>query len=147
MVLSTIIFFILPWFIAIFVFKIGTKIIFLTTPFTSLVANLLNTWTIAYELVEVYPFEVESNFASIPMIIGVIPVSFLILAHYKSDSFQIKWVFVMAIIATLIEGIFLYFDYFKYFKGWNIFLTFLVYFVGYLTAYVYYKLLKKWSLL
>ncbi|ARI76891.1 hypothetical protein HM131_08580 [Halobacillus mangrovi] len=71
-----------------------------------------NSWimikrSIAYEYVKVYLFELESNFASIPMIIGVIPASSTILAHHNKTIFQIKSVFVISIIATLIEGFFI----------------------------------------
>lgn len=148
MLMNIMLYFVFPWVIVIFFLKINFKIILLLSPFSSVVANLLNTWTIAYDFAEVSPFPVETNYASLPMIVGIIPAlsSVMIQLISKYGSFFIL-IILFSIGTTLLEGTGLFFGFIKYYNDWNIGWTFLEYFIGFASVYGYYQLLKKREIL
>ncbi|PPA71702.1 hypothetical protein [Jeotgalibacillus proteolyticus] len=140
--------FVVPWCIVLFIVKVNKKTIALIAPFTAIMTNILNTWTLAYDFAAVYPFEMESELASLPMVLGIIPALGSLLVHLLLKShFSISLVIAFILISTLNEWIFVQADLIRYFKGWTIGWTFVIYLIGFTAVYLYYRLLKKWDIL
>nr|WP_305881984.1 CBO0543 family protein [Halobacillus sp. A5] len=134
----------LPWIVVIFIFKIDLKIILLIAPLASIVTHILNTITIAYGFVAVAPYSLETNFASIPMVLGIIPAISTVLIHLiRKHGFDIGWIIIFACSTALFEWLLLSLGFVKYHNGWTIIWTFIVYIIGYYMVYGYYKILNR----
>ncbi|TDL34837.1 hypothetical protein E2R51_03700 [Jeotgalibacillus sp. S-D1] len=148
MIINTLFYFILPWLIALFVIRIDIKIILVIAPFAAIAANILNTITVEYNWVDVTPYTFETNFESIPMVLGIIPVfSSIFISIVINSQNDFRWFLVFSIVNTLIEWIFLWLGLARYTNGWNIGWTFVVYLVGYGSVYGYYRLLCRWKVI
>lgn len=136
--------FLLPWIVVIFILKINFKIILLIAPFASIVTHILNTITIAFDFVAVSPYSLETNFASIPMVLGIIPAISTVLIHLiKKHGFVIGWIFIFALCTALFEWGLLSLGFIRYYNGWSIIWTFMTYIIGYSMVYGYYKILNR----
>lgn len=148
MIINILTFFILPWLIALFVIKIDIKIILMIAPFAAIAANILNTITIEYNWVDVSPYTFATNFESIPMVLGIIPVfSSVFISIVVNSNNDFRWFLIFSIGNTLIEWLFLWLGLVRYSNGWNIAWTFVVYLAGYGSVYGYNKLLQKWNVI
>ncbi|MGI8314303.1 hypothetical protein [Halobacillus mangrovi] len=144
MIVNFFAFCIFPWFIVIFLLKIDLKIVLLISPFASMIACIMNTWTIAYGFADVYPFETETHLASLPMIVGVVPALSSLFVHLIQTMHRpLLWIPVFIIGTTSFEGTTLLLGLVDYDKGWNIIYTSIEYTIGYCSVYGYFMWLKS----
>ncbi|KIL51100.1 CBO0543 family protein [Jeotgalibacillus campisalis] len=148
MLFTTLFAFIVPWAIILFVLKIDVKIIVLIAPITAVLTFTLDAWTILYGFASVYPFSMESNFASLPMALGVMPVCASIFIHFvRRHAYSLAWILGFTLFSTLLEWFFVTLDLIRYYNNWNIGWTAVEYVTGYSGVYGYYRVLKKLNLL
>ncbi|MGD7044781.1 CBO0543 family protein [Jeotgalibacillus proteolyticus] len=148
MLFTTLFAFIVPWAIIFFILKIDLKIIVLIAPITAVLTFTLDAWTIAYGFASVYPFSKETNFASLPMALGVMPVCASIFIYLvKRYAYSLAWIVGFTLFSTLLEWFFVQMGLIRYENNWNIGWTALEYVTGYTGVFGYYKVLRKLELL
>lgn len=146
MIQNIIFYFILPWVVIIFILKVDFKTILLVSPLASIIAHIINIWTISYHFVELSPYHVETNLASLPMILGIVPTFSSVLIYLiKISGFSIVWIIIFTFALTFLEAINVHLDNVRYFNGWNFIWTYLSYLIGFCIVYGYYKLLKLYE--
>lgn len=92
----------------------------------------------------IMPHTRNEAFAALPMDLGIYPVTGCIMMYLILVKNAKPWpsIVVSALLLTLIEWIAKMMGYVVYFNGWNIFWTYWSYFLPFVLAYGYSKLLK-----
>ncbi|MBB6020154.1 hypothetical protein HNR77_001215 [Paenibacillus sp. JGP012] len=92
----------------------------------------------------ILPHTRNESFAALPMDLGIYPVTGCIMMYLILVKHTRPWpsIVVSALLLTLIEWIAKLMGHVVYFNGWNIFWTFWSYFLPFVLAYGYSKLLK-----
>ncbi|GGH51669.1 hypothetical protein GCM10008014_17600 [Paenibacillus silvae] len=86
----------------------------------------------------------NQSFAALPMDLGIYPITGCIMIYMIQVRRKRPWpaIFVSSLLLTLIEWTAKMMGHVIYFNGWNIFWTFWSYFLPFVLAYGYSKLLK-----
>jgi len=136
--------FVIPWFIVVVLLKIDKKIVLLISPTAALSALLINNWTTAYHFATIYPFDMDTNLASMPMILGIVPTfSVTMIWILQKTRFQLTTLALFTLFSTSLEWVILSLGIIKYYNGWNIGWTAVEYALGYILVYIYFRILKK----
>ncbi|MDM5246213.1 CBO0543 family protein [Lysinibacillus sp. G4S2] len=119
-------------------------LLFLFSPFFSVVTYTINTLGFYFGFWEVLPFPNQKNLASLPFDLGIYPVFACYLIFFiKKINKPYFVLFLMTLLTTFLEMVFVYFERVTYGNGWNIYLTFFSYLLPYSFLYWYYRFLIK----
>ncbi|WP_145330907.1 hypothetical protein [Paenibacillus xylanexedens] len=87
----------------------------------------------------------NQSYAALPMDLGIYPITGCIMMYMILVKKARPWpsIFISALVLTLIEWCAKLFGHVVYFNGWNIFWTYWSYFLPFVLAYGYSKLIKQ----
>lgn len=149
MFLQTVFAFIVPWTICIMhLYKKDKMILFLFAPISSVLSSTINAFGFYFNFWEVYPYPKQKDLVILPFTLGIFSVlgSYFIYFIKKTNK-PYCTLFIMTLLSTLSELIFVYFGKVVYGNGWNIYLTFFSYLLPYLLLYLYFRYLIKIKIL
>lgn len=145
MILHLFLVFLIPWVICLMhLYKKEKILLFFSGSIFSVVAYLMNALGFYFDFWEVLPFPEQKSFASLPFDVGIYPVlSCYCIYFIKKTNKPFLVLFLMTLLTTFLEGIFVFFERVIYQNGWNIYFTFFSYLLPYLCLYGYYRFLLK----
>ncbi|EKD94251.1 MAG: hypothetical protein ACD_26C00150G0003 [uncultured bacterium] len=136
--------FILPWCLGIILYFKDKKIIATIVPFASMLGYTFNTIGLEggfFSSLSSMPPHIAFILGNIGLLSIESCVLIYSIRHTKIKPFF--WLFIITIIATLIDVIFIHIGILTYRNGWNIPCTILGYFISFNIIYLYYLWLRK----
>ena len=145
MFFHTIVGFIFPWILGVYLIRNQTRIFVIIYPVGAAIAFLINKIGFNYFWKMNEDF-VELSFPSLPYDIGLFPILscfFICIIHYKKVPFLITFlVFILG--ESFFELLLVMLGKLDYLNGWNIYWTAASYGISLLMTYVYYKIALKY---
>jgi len=137
--------FLLPWIVGIcHLYKKDKQVIPIIGPAFSILAFTINEFGFYFGFWEVFPFPEQRTLSALLFNFGVYPVLASYLIYFiKKYKHPFLFVFLMTLVTTLLESIYVYYGMVNYGNGWNAFYTFFSYLVPYVLIYLYYIYLKR----
>lgn len=145
MILTTILFLVIPWIIALLHLNPkDKKLIPLMGPIASTFTFFINDLWFYFDFGEVYPFSEQKTVPALPFNLGLYPVlgCYLIFFIRKSQRPYFT-IFLISLCVTMAEYMFLSNGGVTYRNGWNILWTWIAYFASFFFGYCFYLYLKK----
>ncbi|MBT2615137.1 MULTISPECIES: CBO0543 family protein [unclassified Bacillus (in: firmicutes)] len=145
MFFHTIVGFIFPWILGVYLVRNQTRIFIIIYPVGAAIAFLINKIGFNYFWKMNEDF-VELSFPSLPYDIGLFPILsclYICVIYYKKMPFLITFL-VFTLGTSFIELLLVILGKLDYLNGWNIYWTAVSYGISYLTIYGYYKLVLKY---
>ncbi|WP_434751105.1 hypothetical protein [Paenibacillus amylolyticus] len=133
----------IPLLLGAWILRRHYKLFVIYYPLGVAISNCINSVGFNY-FWNILPHTRNEAYAALPMDLGIYPVTGCIMMYLILVKNARPWpsIVVSALLLTLIEWIAKMMGHVVYFNGWNIFWTFWSYFLPFVLAYGYSKLLK-----
>lgn len=140
MILNIILGFIIPWIFGIMLYFKDKKTVLIIAPFSSILAYIINEFCFHYNFWRVIPINVNDDYTSISVNLGLYSVLGCYLIYCISRKYLKPYLIILifTVATTALEYLGLLFHLVIYANGWNIGWTFLSYLIPYLLIYCYY---------
>jgi len=135
---------VIPLLIGAWILRRNYRLVLIYFPLGVAVSTCINSVGFNY-FWNILPHTRNEAYAALPMDLGIYPITGCIMMYMILVKHTRPWpsIFVTALLLTLIEWTAKLMGHVEYFNGWNIFWTYWSYFLPFVLAYGYSKLLKK----
>ncbi|WLR50378.1 hypothetical protein LC040_14055 [Bacillus tianshenii] len=139
---------IIPWLIGVYLYRKAPIMVILIAPIGGLISFILNDWGFNY-FWEVTPVYKNTSLSALPYCLGLYPIlacSFIYFLQKKVIN-DLILMLLFTIVSTISERIAVMLGKIHYTNGWSIFFTLTFYFAGFLTTFIYYRILVNRKIL
>lgn len=134
---------VIPLLIGAWILRRNYRLVLIYFPLGVAVSTCINSVGFNY-FWNILPHTRNEAYAALPMDLGIYPITGRIMMYMILVKHTRPWpsIFVTALLLTLIEWTAKLMGHVEYFNGWNIFWTYWSYFLPFVLAYGYSKLIK-----